>query len=726
MRSERRFKLVRPALLALLLTCLPGIVVLADSAEPPPRLAFSSYFGGEGSDWFSDLALDDRGRVYLAGTTDSENLPGRAPQPPRNGYDKNGFVTRIDPAQASIDFTWVIGGSGLERVTGVAVNSDGFVFVTGDTNSADFPFDDPAPPKDPNRNDNDGFLVKLDPEGRIVFARRFASPDQDSLRAVRIGADGALWITGYLGPGAQGLPIRGPATDAVSIVGRVDPATGDAHWLRRLGGSRVDFIHDIDIDAHGNAYLTGRTSSPDLPTTAGSAQPVYGGSYTANLGDAWVAKLTPSGALSYLTYIGGPGDEYALGIGVDRAGRAHITGFSYGGFPVVNAVQPEHAGGDTTFFPFPADAFLTKLSADGSSIIYSTYLGGSGNDRAMDVAVNPFGEAVVTGYTHSADFPLVRPIQDGGAGARGEAFITRVSPAGTLLSSSLLGGNQADSGGRLLMEPTGRTWLTGGTHSGDFPTVGAFQTSQGGFREIFLCAIDEPLRDLPGLDLGGERFRLDVVWYDPYNDRAGVGTPAPLTTDTGTFWFFREGNSELVVKVLDGRQVNGHFWVFYGGLSTVEYWLRVTDVETGARRIYHNPAFHQASLADTTALPGAGGPLPLPPSGQGGEALAAELGGGRFEVRVDWTDPRTGEKGTGRMQALSEDTATAWFFRQDNVELLVKVLDGRPLNGHFWVFYASLTDLQYTLRVLDRVSGDERSYDKPPLVFQSGSDIDAF
>ncbi|HEX6204051.1 MAG TPA: hypothetical protein VF100_13705, partial [Thermoanaerobaculia bacterium] len=121
-----------------------------------------------------------------------------------------------------------------------------------------------------------------------------------------------------------------------------------------------------------------------------------------------------------------------------------------------------------------------------------------------------------------------------------------------------------------------------------------------------------------------------------------------------------------------------------------------------------------------------GGPLPPPPSVPAGEGIAAELGGGRFEIRVEWTDPRTGTSGVARMEALSEDTASAWFFLPDNVELLVKVLDGRPVNGHFWVFYASLTDVEYTIRVLDREDGVERRYHKPPLVLLSGADTAAF
>src|SRR6185436_1262182 len=183
----------------------------------------------------------------------------------------------------------------------------------------------------------------------------------------------------------------------------------------------------------------------------------------------------------------------------------------------------------------------------------------------------------------------------------------------------------------------------------------------------------------------------------------GIGHAAPLTADTGTFWFFSSSNVEVVLKVLDGRGVNDHQWVFYGALSSVEYTLTVTDTQTGAVKRYVNPAGTLASVADTSAFPSRGA--------LAGAAVAARTGkswrdrvtsndvspapceatssrlclqGGRFAVEAEWQD-FSGHHGVGTGVALTGDTGYFWFFGPSNVEVVLKVLDGRPVNQKFWV-----------------------------------------
>jgi hypothetical protein len=264
----------------------------------------------------------------------------------------------------------------------------------------------------------------------------------------------------------------------------------------------------------------------------------------------------------------------------------------------------------------------------------------------------------------------------------------------------------------------------------------------------------------------------------------------PLTADTGTFWFFGPDNVEVLVKVLDGRPLDGHFWVFYGALSSVEYSLTVTDSQTGRTRRYFNPLGQLASVGDTHAFgdqgagaigttaaestgalgtgpagaPGADpitapvtGATAAPPAGpppaagrRAAKAAAATgrpapvgtgtadsggscqprprrlcLGGGRFAVEAAWTD-FSGHSGAGMAVPLTADTGYFWFFGPDNVETVLKVLDGRPVNGHFWVFYGALSNVQYSLTVTDTVTGAFKTYTNPSGQFASVADTSAF
>jgi hypothetical protein len=244
---------------------------------------------------------------------------------------------------------------------------------------------------------------------------------------------------------------------------------------------------------------------------------------------------------------------------------------------------------------------------------------------------------------------------------------------------------------------------------------------------------------LAAICLHGDRFGLAVSWRDPRSGRTGIGTPVTLNDGSAAFWFFDAANVELFVKVLDGRPVNGHWWVFYGSLSDVEYTLTVTDSRTGAVKSYRNPPFTLASHADTEAFAEAAQaarmlPAAAPAAVKSGPGLEPCVAGPQtlclrtssFAVDVAWRDPRTGDTGVGQAVALSGDSGYFWFFAADNVELVVKVLDGRAVNGRFWVFYASLTDVEYTITVRNSLSGTTKTYHNPPFTLASRADTSAF
>ena len=233
------------------------------------------------------------------------------------------------------------------------------------------------------------------------------------------------------------------------------------------------------------------------------------------------------------------------------------------------------------------------------------------------------------------------------------------------------------------------------------------------------------------------RFEARVDWKNPFTGQTGTGKALPLTGDTGSFWFFDAANLELMIKVLDGGGVNGHFWVFYGSLSNVEYTITVTDTSTGTAKTYHNAPFQFASRADVEAFPSApacaaAAPLaasaapaavpklsPAVPCAGSSQNLC--LANGQFEVRVSFVDPRTGATGQGQAVPLTGDTGTFWFFDPANLELMVKVLDGRGVNGHFWVFYGALSDVEYTITVTDTADTARRGpTTTPPTTWPAG------
>ncbi|HSK76602.1 MAG TPA: ELWxxDGT repeat protein [Thermoanaerobaculia bacterium] len=245
------------------------------------------------------------------------------------------------------------------------------------------------------------------------------------------------------------------------------------------------------------------------------------------------------------------------------------------------------------------------------------------------------------------------------------------------------------------------------------------------------------------LCLNGGRFKVEVSWRD-FSGNTGAGQAVALTGDTGTFWFFDPANVEVVVKVLDGLGVNGHHWVFYGALSSVEYALTVTDTRTGLARRYFNPPGLLASVGDTQGFGPLGAhnstsiasPSPAPIVSEStasakaaGPCVASAtrlcLNNGRFAVEIAWKD-FSGNTGSGKAVALSGDTGYFWFFTETNVETVVKVLDGRPVNNKFWLFYGALSNVEYTLTVTDTETGKVKAYKNPSGRFGSVGDTGAF
>lgn len=257
------------------------------------------------------------------------------------------------------------------------------------------------------------------------------------------------------------------------------------------------------------------------------------------------------------------------------------------------------------------------------------------------------------------------------------------------------------------------------------------------------------------------RYAVEVRWRNQHDGGSeGVGRMIPVTNKTGQVWFFNPNNVELIVKILDGTSVNGNVWTFYGGLSDVEYWVTVTDTENGEVREYRNPPGELCGIADTTAFTPSGpstpvdlpdlalpvGPLfaeadaptapvvrpavagtpgQLPPCVSDLETLC--LLDDRFTITVAFQNQHAGgASGVGKAIAGSDRTGSMWFFNLENTELVIKILDGRPANGHFWLAYGALSDVEYTITATDTVTGIVRRYENPPGEICGIADTRAF
>ncbi|MCL5006184.1 MAG: SBBP repeat-containing protein [Acidobacteria bacterium] len=332
------------------------------------NLIYASYLGGTGDDFASDIAVDSGGNAYVAGFTSAANFPTThgALQTSFGGGPFDGFITKIGPAGTALVYSTYLGGSGEDHVAAIALDASGNAYLTGQTNSANFPT-----------------------EGAF----------QPSYTATTCGSA----LNSF------------PCFEA--FVSKLNPAGTALIYSSYLGGTAASYGNGIGLDTSWNAYVTGWTTSKDFPVTPSAYETAYNGS-----DEAFVAKVTPAGdALAYATYLGGSNPDVANAVAVDATGNAYIVGYAYGGgFPVVLPLQMNSGG----FY----DAIVTELNAAGSDLISSTYLGGTGDDYANDVALDASGNLYVAGDTFSADFPTTPSVfTTAYTGGSYDAWIAKIS-----------------------------------------------------------------------------------------------------------------------------------------------------------------------------------------------------------------------------------------------------------------------------------------------------------
>lgn len=395
-------------------------------------------------------------------------------------------------AAGDLLFSTYLGGSGGEDVKGLAVDGAGSAYVTGLANSADFPTT-PGAFDDSRGGFFDAYVAKLNPAGTALEYAAYLGGDGGELSDdLVVDEAGHAYVTGYtrspdfpVTPGAYKTTLNG-VTDAFVV--KVSPAGDSLVYGTFVGGSYLEWGTGLALDEAGSVYLTGYTTSGDLPTTPGAFQATPGGE--AGYTDSFVAKLNAGGsALEYSTYLGGDELDQAWDIAVDAAGHAYVTG------------QTESANFPVTPGAYQTDfrrLFVTKLNPTGSELVYSTFLGGNGNDEVGAIAVDEAGHAYVAGHTTSTNFPVTpgafqTDYHHGSSVTReGDVFVVKFNLSGSsLVYSTYLGGTDHDLGFGLDVDGQGRAYVTGSTYSADFPvTPAAFQPERSGYPDAYLAKLD--------------------------------------------------------------------------------------------------------------------------------------------------------------------------------------------------------------------------------------------
>ncbi|MBS1807092.1 MAG: SBBP repeat-containing protein [Acidobacteria bacterium] len=462
-----------------------------------PSLSFSTYLGGSDSDTGAGIAVDSAGNIYVAGNVNSTDFPVSATafQPALKSGDI--FVTKLNPAGNAILYSTFLGGTSLETATGIALDANGNAVVTGTTASSDFPTTAGAYQR--TLSNGDAFVAKLNATGSgLTFSTLLGGSGNEISYGVAVDTGSNVYVTGSTTstnfPTTTGVfqdSNRGGTLE--SFVTKLNPTGTQFVYSSYLGGGGSESGTDIAVDATGNAYVTGYTTSANFPTTAGVVQSTYNGA--TNLADAFVAKVNAGGsALLYSTYLGGKSDDVANAIAIDTTGNAYIVGntastSSTNDFPTTaSAFQKTFSGSS---IPGPrTDAFITKLNAMGTALSYSTYLGGNGADNALGVAVNAQGAVFVAGSTSSSNFPTSSDGFKIYAGAV-DGFVAQLDATGASVPyGSYLGGASNDSGVSITIDSVGNIYTVGTTRSPNFPVLpNVLQSAAKGGQEVFITAI---------------------------------------------------------------------------------------------------------------------------------------------------------------------------------------------------------------------------------------------
>lgn len=479
-------------------------------------LIYSTYLGSQGYENVNDFTLDDKGNIFLTGSTEYPDfLRGEEDINNRFRRGEEVFVVKLNPTADEILFATFLGGTGYyDDGEVINVDGNGNVYVLGNTQSIDFPITPGAFDMSYNGN-TDVFLIMLDPSGtQLLYATYLGAENKDLPAGMKVIEEGRAVITGRTT--SPGFPVTAGAFDSSFnkgehrgyedlFIAAFDFNSGSLVYSTFLGGNGTELIIGTAVDQEGNVFVTGQTTSDDFPVTPGAYKTVK-----STLLSAIVTKMNSTGSeLVYSTFLGGDEerDPYSLqkgsGLAVDRQGCAYVTGYTEClDFPTTpGAFDRVHSGG--------RDTFVTKFNPTGSQLVFSTLLGGNPDIRATDwgsdIKVDEAGNVYVTGATGSHVFPTTPNAVSSQLHGQNDAYVTIFNPTAThVLYSTYLGGEELeasehdeclpiileDSGSTIFVDNQGNIYVTGSTQTYDFPvTPDAVHPLYGGNGDAFLCKI---------------------------------------------------------------------------------------------------------------------------------------------------------------------------------------------------------------------------------------------
>jgi hypothetical protein len=522
-----------------------------------PSLYYSTYLGGNGGDTGNAIALDSLGDAYVTGSASSTNFPtsgtslSAPPYQKTYGGNTDAFVTKLRYDGQAVIFSTYLGGNNFDIGQGIALDSSTDVYVVGSTSSANFPTTSNV--FQPIFGGNtDAFVAKLDPSGsKLLYSTFLGGSDIDYGLAIAVDLYGNMFVTGSTQ--SRDFPTVNPIQSGNSgngdaFVAEIDPNLTDTSQLvysTYLGGNSADSGQGIAVDSGDNAYVVGYTFSTNFPTY-NPLQAASGGSV-----DAFIAKLTAGGSsLAFSTYLGGTGDDRGWAIALDSELNVYVTGSTRTPCTPASSTTtlcsplstfPATPGAFQTFTTKQAPgypiAFVTKLNFPGTALLYSTLLGGSLTDSGAGIAVDGSGNAYVTGYTQSSDFPTANAVQASYAGGTcgsnpcSDAFVTEVNTLGTsLVYSTFLGGSSGNFGNGIALWTNAsnnndvQAAVVGTTFSSNFPAIAlAYQAQSGnttGVGSAFISMVSH--NNLPAVALTPQKLAFGNV---------AVGTTSSVTSE---------------------------------------------------------------------------------------------------------------------------------------------------------------------------------------------------
>lgn len=383
-------------------------------------LLWMSYLGGNDNDIGRGIAVDDGGNAYVVGATSSPNFPTRGATNAEFRGIWDAYIAKISPNGQQFLYSTFIGGSGYDDAYSIAVDAEGNAYIAGQTLSFDFP----APngfQRGAAGGGGDTFVTKISTTRQsTLYSTYVGGSGVDVATGIAIDPQGNAYVTGYTT--SQIFPVLTPLQGVYggeqdAFLYKLNPAGNSLVYSTFLGGTLEDLGFRVAVDSQGSAYVYGHTKSPGFPVRS-AVQGTHGGGF-----DAFVTKVTPEGSATvYSTFLGGSLDEIAFGnIVVDPGGTAYINGYtSSTNFPTRNPIQASYGGGKY-------DAFVARIGPQGNMLLYSTYMGGSGQDEAYGLAVDRQGQVTVAGGTSSANLPQANNAYSAGTTGEFDIFMARLS-----------------------------------------------------------------------------------------------------------------------------------------------------------------------------------------------------------------------------------------------------------------------------------------------------------